>query len=73
MIYVLLIIAVIALINLRPLFKNGPKRDAIILSVFFAGVLAICMLTAAEVAIPSPMVAIGDLFRGIGLAYPPLQ
>ncbi len=73
MIYVFLVIGLIALISLRPLFKNGPKRDAVILSVFFAGVLAICMLTAADAQVPSPMVAIGDLIRRMGLSYPPLQ
>lgn len=73
MVAVLLVFVIIALIDLRPLFKNGPKRDRIIVSVIFAGVLALCLLEVGGVELPSPMMAAGELVKSLGLAYPPLK
>lgn len=73
MVYVVLIFALMALIDLRPLIKKGPKRDRNIVIGIYAAVLVICALLAGGIEIPSPLMAAGDLVKGLGLSYPPLK
>ena len=73
MVYVVFIFALMALIDLRPLIKKGPKRDRNIVIGIYVAVLAICVLLAGGIEIPSPLMTAGDLVKSIGLSYPPLK
>lgn len=73
MVYVVFIFALMALIDLRPLIKKGPRRDRNIVIGIYAAVLVLCALLAGGVEIPSPLMAAGDFIKSIGLSYPPLK
>lgn len=73
MFYVLVIFAVIAYIDLRVLFKQDVKKDRYVVLAIFTFVLIVCLLQAGGINVPSPMMAVDDLIRGIGLSYPPLK
>ena len=68
-----IVIGLISYFNLKWVYKNCSKGQSVILTLLFAGVLAICMITASGTLIRSPIVMLGDLMKNIGLTYPPLS
>ena len=73
MIYVFLLLALISFFDLKRLYKNSAKWQSVLVTLLFAGVIALCMLTAAGVQPKSPIVIVGDWMKSIGLAYPTLH
>ena len=73
MIFVILLLGLIAFFDLRRLYKDCSKGQAVVVTLLFAAVLAVCALTAAGVQLKSPIVVMGDMMKNIGLSYPPLQ
>jgi FtsH-binding integral membrane protein len=73
MIYALLILGLIAFFDLRRTYKTCTKGQSVIITLLFAGIMAICLITASGTLLKSPIVMMGDLIKSIGLSYPPLQ
>jgi hypothetical protein len=73
MFFTFVILALISFFDLRRIYKNNTKGKAVIATLFFIGVLAVCMITAGGFQLRSLIVIVGDLMKQIGLAYPPLQ
>ncbi len=64
---------IIALIDLKPLYKQQSKRHFFVAGTVFVIVGTLCLILSAGVVLPSPLVALGKLIESIGLAYPPLS
>ena len=73
MIVTFLLVVLIAFFDLKRVYKSCPKGQAFVVTMLFAGILAVCMLTAGSVQIKSPVVIAGDLMKSIGFSYPPLE
>lgn len=72
MIIVFILLALISYFDLKKIYKDCSKGQAVIVTLLFACVLTVCVLTAAGVQIKSLIVVVGDMMKSIGLAYPPL-
>jgi len=73
MIVTFLLVGLIAFFDLKRAYKSCPKGQAVALTLLFAGILIVCMLTAGGIQIKSPVVIAGDLMKSIGFSYPPLE
>jgi len=73
MIYALLVVGVIAFFDLKRVYKTCTKGQSVIITLLFAGVMALCLITASGTLLKSPIVMMGDIMKNIGLSYPPLQ
>lgn len=73
MIYIAALFLLMACVSLRGLIKHGPKRDRVIVLAAYAVVFIVCMILAGGIEIPSPLTAVGNLLKAIGLSYPPLK
>ncbi len=73
MIYLILVFAAIFYASLRPIWKRKQKRDLIWVGILYLFTLAVCILVAAGVNLPSSSMALADLMKSIGFHYPPLQ
>ena len=62
---VILAFCVIALVDLRTLIKRRRKKELLVYCSMFAAVLALWILFAAGVKIPSPMVMAGKFFKDV--------
>ncbi len=72
MIVILMIFAAIAYFSIWPLIKKKQKRDIVCVTLLFLIALTVCLLTAANVHIPSLSNELANLLKSIGLQYPPL-
>jgi len=73
MIFVVLILGVISFFSLRQVYKTESKGKSVIVTLLFAGIMAVCLITASGVILKSPLVIVGQLMKSIGLSYPPLK
>jgi len=73
MVYAALILAVITFFSLRQLYRTEPKWKSVIVTLIFAGIIAVCLITASGTVLKSPVVMVGELMKSIGLNYPPLK
>ena len=73
MIYVLLILGLIAFFDLKRVYRTCTKVQSVIITLLFAGIMAVCLITASGMLLKSPIVIAGDLMKSIGLSYPPLE
>jgi uncharacterized membrane protein YqiK len=73
MIYVLLLVGLIAFFSLKHVYRTEKKAQAVIVTLMFGGILALCLVTAAGMLPKSPIIIVGDLMKSIGLCYPPLK
>jgi FtsH-binding integral membrane protein len=73
MIYALLAVGLITFFDLRRVYKTCTKGQAVVVTLLFAGIMAVCLITAAGVLLKSPVVIMGDIMKSIGLSYPPLE
>lgn len=69
MIFVIILMAGIALMEGPPLLRGKNKRHIISYAVIYAFTLAISLLLAAGKELPSPMIILDKLFKSIGLSY----
>ena len=73
MVFVVLILGFISFFSLRQLYKTESKWKSAFITLLFAGIMAICLITASGVILKSPLVIVGQLMKSIGLSYPPLK
>jgi len=73
MIFVFIPVALISYFNLKWVYQNCNKTQAVFITLLFAGTLAVCMMTAAGVQLQSMAAMVGDLMKRMGLAYPPME
>lgn len=73
MIYVVLILGVISFFSLKRVYKTESKWRSAIVTLLFAGIIAICLITVSGALLESPVIIVGKLMKSIGLSYPPLK
>lgn len=71
MIYVLLLLGLISFFELRRLYKDCTKGQAVVVTLLFAGIIVVCLITASGALPTSPIVILGDMMKSVGLTYPP--
>jgi len=72
MVFVVLILGLISFFSLRQVYKTESKGKSVIITLIFAGIIAVCLITATGTLLKSPVVIAGQLMKSIGLSYPPL-
>jgi len=73
MIFVVLILGVISFFSLRQVYKTESKWKSAVMTLLFAGIMAVCLITASGAILQTPLVIVGQLMKSIGLSYPPLK
>ncbi|MGI5919764.1 MAG: hypothetical protein ACOX8N_08980 [Christensenellales bacterium] len=69
----LILLGLISYFSLRQVYKTESKWKSAFITLLFAGIMAICLITASGVILKSPLVIVGQLMKSIGLNYPPLK
>lgn len=67
--YLIVVLAAVLLIDLPPLIKNKNRRELIVFLVIFVLTAALSVLVALDIPMPSPLLVLDDLLKGIGLSY----
>jgi FtsH-binding integral membrane protein len=73
MIYALIVLGLVAFFDLKRVYRTCSKGQSVIITLLFAAIMVICLITASGVVLKSPIVIVGDLMKSIGLSYPPLK
>ena len=73
MAFVVLILGIISFFSLKQVYKTESKWKSAVMTLLFAGIMAVCLITASGVILKSPLVIVGQLMKSIGLFYPPLK
>ena len=73
MVFVVLILGFISFFSLRQVYRTESKGKSVIVTLIFAGIIAVCLITATGTLLKSPVVIAGQLMRSIGISYPPLK
>jgi len=73
MVFVVLILGLISFFSLKQVYKTESKWKSAVMTLLFAGIMAVCLITASGAILQSPLVIVGRLMKSIGLSYPPLK
>jgi uncharacterized membrane protein len=73
MVYAVLILGLISFFSLRRVYKTESKWRSVVVTLLFAGIAAVCLITVTGTLLESPVVIVGKLMKSIGLSYPPLE